>query len=238
VGGDPDRSGRWANRSRPPRPPPTPTGCSLRSANSMVTGSTVALRFRPPLVKPGQNADLGSAIAGLKPTIVRTNSRIPVTDLQSESDVTNVLDSAAVCQPDSSGFHLREVAATSHADVHLLRPVSSTIDGGVPINNGPVHLVDKSVSGAHASDRRARGCPCLGAWAQSGPALCALGATSPLSSSRPAACCRSQADYLPLVRWDVATTVWAGFVQRPIGRSRSDPPIRRRCPANQGAAGS
>jgi hypothetical protein len=97
-----------------------------------------------PLIKPGQYADLSSAIAGLKPTIFRTDTDIPVMDIQAESNVTGVLDSVAARQPDSSRFRLWEVAGTSHADMHLLGPISSTIDCGVPIDNGPMHLVAKA----------------------------------------------------------------------------------------------
>jgi hypothetical protein len=97
-----------------------------------------------PLVRPGQYADLGSAIVGLKPTVFRSDTAVPVMDIQAESDVTGVLDSVAARQPDSSRVRLWEVAGTSHADVHLLGPIASTIDCGAPINNGPMHLVVKA----------------------------------------------------------------------------------------------
>ena len=97
-----------------------------------------------PLVGPGQYADLSSAITGLKPTVFRTDTDVPIMDIQAESDVTGVLDSVAARQPDSPRFRLWEVAGTSHADVHLLGPISSTIDCGAPINNGPMHLVAKA----------------------------------------------------------------------------------------------
>ena len=103
-----------------------------------------------PLVQPGQYADLSGAITGLKPTILRTDTDVPVMDVQAESDVTGVLDSVAARQPDSSRFRLWEVAGTSHADVHLLGPISSSVDCGVPINNGPMHLVAKAAF--HALD--------------------------------------------------------------------------------------
>lgn len=97
-----------------------------------------------PLVRPGEYADLSSAITGLKPTVFRSDTAVPIMDIQAESDVTGVLDSVAARQPDSSKFRLWEVAGTSHADVHLLGPISSTIDCGAPINNGPMHLVAKA----------------------------------------------------------------------------------------------
>ncbi|HEX7444329.1 MAG TPA: alpha/beta hydrolase domain-containing protein, partial [Acidimicrobiales bacterium] len=73
-----------------------------------------------PLVGPGQYADLSSAITGLKPTVLRTDTDVPTIDIQAESDVTGVLDSVLARQPDTSRFRLWEVAGTSHADVHLL----------------------------------------------------------------------------------------------------------------------
>ena len=101
-----------------------------------------------PLVGPGQYADLSSAITGLKPTILRTDTDVPTIDIQAESDVTGVLDSVAARQPDTSRFRLWEVAGTSHADVHLLGSTTSAIDCGVPINNGPMHLVAKGALAA------------------------------------------------------------------------------------------
>ena len=47
-------------------------------------------------------------------------------------------------QPDSDRFRLWEVAGTSHADVHLIGDIAKSLDCGVPINNGPMHLVAKA----------------------------------------------------------------------------------------------
>ncbi len=96
-----------------------------------------------PLVAPGQFADLAGGI-GRAPTIFRTDTGVPVLDLQAESDVTGVLDSIVARQPDSNVFRLWEVAGTSHADVHLLGSVAKTLQCGAPINNGPMHLVAKA----------------------------------------------------------------------------------------------
>ena len=103
-----------------------------------------------PLVGPGQYADLAHAI-GTTPVIVRTDGAPPVIELQAESDVTGVLDSAAARQPDSGRFRLWEVAGTAHADVHLLGSVSRSIDCGAPINDGPMHLV--AAAALHDLDR-------------------------------------------------------------------------------------
>lgn len=97
-----------------------------------------------PLAAPGQNAGIAGALGGVA-AIFRTDQAVPVLDLQSESDVTGLLDSAAAHQPDSDRFRLWEVAGTSHADVHLVGPAATkAIKCGVLINNGPMHIVAKA----------------------------------------------------------------------------------------------
>jgi hypothetical protein len=100
--------------------------------------------FSLPLVGPGAYADLTGALSGVA-SILRGDLAAPVVDLQAESDLTGVLNSVAVRQADSDRFRLWEVAGTSHADAHLLGSVAGSIDCGVPINNGPMHLVAKAV---------------------------------------------------------------------------------------------
>jgi hypothetical protein len=97
-----------------------------------------------PLVGPGQYADLAGSMTASKPTILRTDLRVPVLELQAESDVTGVLRSIDARQDDSETFRLWEVAGTSHADAHLLGALSSQTDCGLPINDGPMHLVAKA----------------------------------------------------------------------------------------------
>jgi hypothetical protein len=100
--------------------------------------------FGLPLVGPGEYADLAGGV-GSTPTIFRTDLGAPVIDLQAESDVTGILNSVAVRQPDSDTFRLWEVAGTAHADLHLLGPtIAEMLDCGAPINNGPLHLVAKA----------------------------------------------------------------------------------------------
>jgi hypothetical protein len=65
-------------------------------------------------------------------------------DVQTEGDLTGVLDSSAVRQDDGDHFRLWEVAGTAHADVHLVGALASSVDCGVPINNGPMYLVANS----------------------------------------------------------------------------------------------
>jgi hypothetical protein len=96
-----------------------------------------------PLVPAGQAADIAGSIGG-PTTIVRTDTDVPVFDLQSESDVTSIIGSLAARQPDSKRFRLWEVAGTSHADTRLLGANASSIDCGLPINDGPQHVVAKA----------------------------------------------------------------------------------------------
>jgi hypothetical protein len=96
-----------------------------------------------PLVEPGQYADIASAFGGT-PAIFRTDQDTPVVDVQTESDITSVLNSYAARQPDSDHFRLWEVPGTAHADAHLIGSTGSSIDCGVPINNGPLHVVAKA----------------------------------------------------------------------------------------------
>jgi hypothetical protein len=97
-----------------------------------------------PLVGPGEYADLAGAIANATPALLRDDLEAPVLELQAESDVVGVLNSASVRQPDTDRFRLWEVAGTAHADAHLLGDLAGSIDCGVPINDGPMHLVAKA----------------------------------------------------------------------------------------------
>jgi Alpha/beta hydrolase domain len=96
-----------------------------------------------PLVGPDKYADLAGAIGG-GAAIFRTDQRAPILDIQTETDVASILNSYAARQPDTSRFRLWEVAGTAHADQHLVGSQAKYIDCGVPINNGPMHLVAKS----------------------------------------------------------------------------------------------
>jgi hypothetical protein len=96
-----------------------------------------------PLVAPGKSADIAGSIAGT-PTIFRTDQTVPILDIQTETDVTSILNSYVARQPDSPHFRLWEVAGTAHADAHLVGRGAQYIDCGVPINNGPMHIVAKA----------------------------------------------------------------------------------------------
>jgi Alpha/beta hydrolase domain len=96
-----------------------------------------------PLVAPGQHAEIAGAI-GSAPTIFRTDQDAPVLDVQTESDVTSVLNSYAARQPDNEHFRLWEVAGTAHADAHLLASYAQYTNCAVPMNNGALHVVAKA----------------------------------------------------------------------------------------------
>jgi hypothetical protein len=96
-----------------------------------------------PLVAAGASADLAGSLGGTHP-ILRDDLGAPVLELQSEGDLTGLLDSSASRQPDSDHFRLWEVAGTAHADTRLVGERASTLDCGVPINNGPMHVVAKA----------------------------------------------------------------------------------------------
>jgi hypothetical protein len=110
-----------------------------------------------PLVGPGQYADIAGAISGTA-TIFRTDQAAPVFDIQTETDVASILNSYAARQPDTDKFRLWEVVGTAHADQHLIGASSKYINCGVPINNGPMHLVAKAALRA------------LGNWMENGTA--------------------------------------------------------------------
>jgi len=93
-----------------------------------------------PLVGPGEYADLVGAF-GTTPAIFRSDLDVPVMNLQAEGDLTTVLQSVVVRQPDSDTFRLWEVAGTAHADAHLLGPIADAIDCGAAINDGPLYIV-------------------------------------------------------------------------------------------------
>jgi hypothetical protein len=96
-----------------------------------------------PLVTGDKPADIAGAI-GSTTTIFRTDQGAPVLDIQTETDLTSILNSYAARQPDNDRFRLWEVPGTAHADAHLLGSGASAIDCGVPINNGPMHIVAKA----------------------------------------------------------------------------------------------
>lgn len=96
-----------------------------------------------PLVAPGKYADIAGSIAGTA-AIFRTDQDAPILDIQTETDVTSILNSYAARQADTKRFRLWEVVGTAHADAHLVGASAKYIDCSVPINNGPMHIVAKA----------------------------------------------------------------------------------------------
>ncbi|MCK9929834.1 hypothetical protein MXD62_22120 [Frankia sp. Mgl5] len=96
-----------------------------------------------PLVGPGQSASL-TDIAATTPALIRSDTGVPVLDVQTEGDLTVVLNSLRARQDDSSRFRLWEVAGAAHADAHALGPFVNALDCGVPVNNAPTHIVVKA----------------------------------------------------------------------------------------------
>ncbi len=95
-----------------------------------------------PLAAPGQPAGIADSLA-TSPTIVRTDSAVPVLEAQTESDVAGILSSVDARQDDTDRFRLWEVAGTAHADRQLVGERSDALGCG-PINDGPMHLVVKA----------------------------------------------------------------------------------------------
>ncbi|SQD94080.1 MULTISPECIES: alpha/beta hydrolase domain-containing protein [unclassified Parafrankia] len=96
-----------------------------------------------PLVGPGQSTSLTDT-AATTPTLVRSDTGVPVLDVQTEGDLTVVLNSLRARQDDSSRFRLWEVAGAAHADAHALGPFVNALDCGVPVNNAPTHIMVKA----------------------------------------------------------------------------------------------
>jgi hypothetical protein len=98
-----------------------------------------------PLVPPGEYADLTAAMVTTPEAVhLRTDLDVPVLVLQAEGDVIGVLNSVAARQDDNDRLRLWEVAGTAHADRYLLGEIADTLGCGVPINDGPMHLVAKA----------------------------------------------------------------------------------------------
>lgn len=99
-----------------------------------------------PLAKPGEAVGFERSL-GLSSTIFRTDQDTKILDIQTESD-TGLLKSLEARQPDDAHFRLWEMAGTAHADARLLGSVATSIDCGLPVNNGPMPIIAKA--GLHA----------------------------------------------------------------------------------------
>jgi hypothetical protein len=96
-----------------------------------------------PLAAPGQAVDIASSLAA-PPTTLRDDLGVPIMNIQTESDVAGIFASAKVRQDDTDTFRLWEIAGTAHADQYTVGDSAKYIDCGVPINDGPTHVVAKA----------------------------------------------------------------------------------------------
>ena len=96
-----------------------------------------------PLVGPGEYADLARGFASV-PVILREDLATPALEIQTEGDITSVLNSVVARQPDTDAFRLWEVAGTSHADRFLLGPLADSTPCITPVNEAPMHVVVKA----------------------------------------------------------------------------------------------
>ncbi len=98
----------------------------------------------PVEIPDGGASDLAGALSG-EPTILRTDTDVPIMVLQAENDLTGPLRSVAARQDDTDRLRLWEVAGTAHADRRLVgEATAAIIDCGAPINDGPLHIVAKA----------------------------------------------------------------------------------------------
>ncbi|MCK9929006.1 hypothetical protein MXD62_17785 [Frankia sp. Mgl5] len=100
-----------------------------------------------PLAAPGQPANIADDTA-TSPTIIRTDTEVPVLDIQTEGDLGAPLNSLGARQPDSDRFRLWEVAGAAHADAHTVGPFADALGCSVKINNAPMHVVAKAALAA------------------------------------------------------------------------------------------
>jgi hypothetical protein len=93
-----------------------------------------------PLDAPSGYIDIASSLSG-KPTIVRTDTEVPVLIVETETDVTSLLGYYAARQDDSEKVRLWEIAGTAHADAFQVGATASGIECGTPINDGPQRFI-------------------------------------------------------------------------------------------------
>ncbi|MCU0311126.1 MAG: hypothetical protein MUE36_09290 [Acidimicrobiales bacterium] len=97
-----------------------------------------------PLAEPGASVDLAGSLGVPDPVLLRSDLEAPVMVLQAEGDVTSVLGSVAVRQPDTDTYRLWEVAGGAHADTRLVGDRADSLGCAVPINDSATHVVAKA----------------------------------------------------------------------------------------------
>lgn len=93
-----------------------------------------------PLGDPGKATDIAAAITG-SPMQFRTDLKVPVITVETETDVVGILNYDSARQPDNPQLRVWEVAGTSHVDAYQLGPVSDQFGCSKPVNAGPDHFV-------------------------------------------------------------------------------------------------
>jgi hypothetical protein len=93
-----------------------------------------------PLDAPSGYIDIASALGGA-PTIIRTDTDVPVLIVETETDVTSLIGYYPARQDDSDHVHLWEMAGTAHADRYQVGASADGIDCGTPINDGPQRFI-------------------------------------------------------------------------------------------------
>ncbi len=93
-----------------------------------------------PLGKPDAGIDIAGSITG-KPTKIRTDLKVPVMMLETESDVAGVLSYLPARQDDTDRIRTWEIAGTSHVDRYQLGAIGDSFGCSAPINEGPQHFV-------------------------------------------------------------------------------------------------
>ena len=89
-------------------------------------------------------ARVGATVLGA-PTIFRTDTDVPVFDLQTESDVAGILASFRARQPDTDLVRLWEAAGTRARRPPPHRPAGRRLARlRPPINDGPLHVIAKA----------------------------------------------------------------------------------------------
>jgi hypothetical protein len=93
-----------------------------------------------PLGTPGAGIDIAGSITG-KPTRIRTDLRVPVLMVESETDVVGIIGYLPARQPDTDLIRTWEMAGTSHADGFQVGAAESILGCSTAVNHGQQHFV-------------------------------------------------------------------------------------------------
>jgi len=93
-----------------------------------------------PLGSPGQPIELTQSLTGT-PTLIRTDTDVPVLMVETESDVVGLLGYYPASQADTPKIRTWEVAGTSHVDTYQLGIAAKDFGCTTPVNSGPDHYV-------------------------------------------------------------------------------------------------